>query len=151
MEHVTWADICNIFSAIHSKTLGKTEHDITCERLIAKISKREFFLEGDLTINRRPIFSAGIAFTLRGLSITASVNEWVTDDGLLTIHNASSSTLQIGKGAAGTGESEAGSSTNPSPESGFEAGLEGSGDVSVEKINVKAALMVRRTSEGKWF
>ncbi|MCJ1264292.1 hypothetical protein MMC22_004163 [Lobaria immixta] len=96
MQKVTWSDIKQLFSDVHGEPLENTEHSITCETLTVRISQAQFLLTGSLKINDRPLADASIAITRSGIAITAKVQEWEVDGGLVTVKNASL-TLLVGK------------------------------------------------------
>lgn len=154
MLQITWSDIKQLFSDIHGEATEDTDHIITCEKLVVRISQAQFLLTGALTIDGRPLAEATIAISKSGIAITAKAQDWDVADGLVTVKNASL-TLLIGKpGSADqvTPRSDEGppakrqktEKTEPAPATktpGWSGGLEVSGRV---VINGDAAASGRR-------
>ncbi len=151
MLHITWSDIKQLFSDIHGEAIEDTDHNITCEKLVVRISQAQFLLTGALTIDGRLLAEATIAISKAGIAITAKAQDWDVADGLVTMKKASLKLL-IGKpGSADqvtprSDEEHPGNrqKTNPAPATktpGWSGGLEVSGRV---VINGDAAASGRR-------
>ncbi len=96
MLHITWSDIKQLFSDIYGEAIEDTDHNITCEKLVVRISQAQFLLTGALTIDSRLLAEATIAISKAGIAITAKAQDWDVADGLVTMKKASLKLL-IGK------------------------------------------------------
>lgn len=154
MDKVTWSDIKKIFSDIHGDDLQSTDHDITCEALIIRVSKAQLLLTGNLTVDGRYLASATIAITSAGILVRANVKEWKIDDGYITIEDASL-TLMVGKATEGPTNPERENKTLQEPKGGWYGGLEVAGRVTIKEgiskpISINVTLAAGKQGK-EWF